>query len=171
MGRITNILFPVSFSAASRAMAAYVKRVATLLGAKVTLLHVYDPMSRSGLELSVRPPLEIAAEHEEIARRRLDGFLKGEFPASEYGRLLAAGDPAEVIARTTRQGRFDLIIMPTHAGMFRRMLLGSTTAKVLDDADCPVMTSRHAETIAPRPLKHREILVVTGLGEESESGC
>jgi nucleotide-binding universal stress UspA family protein len=48
------------------------------------------------------------------------------------------------------------------------MLLGSTTAKVLDGVDCPVVTSRHAETIAPRPLEHREWLCAIGLGEDSE---
>jgi len=39
---------------------------------------------------------------------------------------------------------------------------------VLNDADCPVLTSRHAETIAPRPLGHREWLCTIGLGEDSE---
>jgi hypothetical protein len=58
--------------------------------------------------------------------------------------------------------------MPTHAGTFRRMLLGSTTAKVLNDADCPVATSGDGETIAPRPLEHREWLCTIGLGEDSE---
>ena len=58
--------------------------------------------------------------------------------------------------------------MPTHAGIFRRMLIGSTTAKVLNDADSPVVTSRHAETIAPRPLEHREWLCTIGLDEDSE---
>jgi nucleotide-binding universal stress UspA family protein len=67
-----------------------------------------------------------------------------------------------------RENRFDLIIMPTHAGIFRQMLLGSTTAKVINDADCPVLTSRHAQTIAPRPLEHREWLCAIGLGSSSE---
>jgi nucleotide-binding universal stress UspA family protein len=48
------------------------------------------------------------------------------------------------------------------------MLLGSTTAKVLNDADCPVITSRHVETIAPRPLAHREWLCAIGLEADSE---
>jgi len=39
---------------------------------------------------------------------------------------------------------------------------------VLNDADCPVATSRHADTIAPRPLEHREWLCAIGLGEDSE---
>jgi nucleotide-binding universal stress UspA family protein len=59
--------------------------------------------------------------------------------------------------------------MPTHAGFFRQMLLGSTTAKVLNYADCPVLTSAHAETIAPRPLEHREWLCAIDLGTDSES--
>jgi nucleotide-binding universal stress UspA family protein len=58
--------------------------------------------------------------------------------------------------------------MPTHAGTFRRTLLGSTTAKVLNDTNCPVLTSRHAETIEPRPLDHREWLCSIGLDDDSE---
>ena len=38
------------------------------------------------------------------------------------------------------------------------LLLGSTAAKVINDADCPVLTSTHAEVIAPRPLHHRDWL-------------
>ena len=58
--------------------------------------------------------------------------------------------------------------MPTHAGIFRQMLLGSTTAKVINDVHCPVLTSRHAQTIAPRPLEHREWLCAIGLSSNSE---
>ena len=72
------------------------------------------------------------------------------------------------IARVARAEGFSMIIMPTHAGRFRQMLLGSTTAKVLNDADCPVLTSTHAETIAPRPMEHREWLCAIGLGPGSE---
>jgi nucleotide-binding universal stress UspA family protein len=82
--------------------------------------------------------------------------------------MLASGDAATEIARVARDEGIDMIIMPTHAGRFRQMLLGSTTAKVLNDADCPVLTSTHAETIAPRPMEHREWLCAIGLGPGSE---
>jgi nucleotide-binding universal stress UspA family protein len=59
-------------------------------------------------------------------------------------------------------------MMPTHSGIFRRMLLGSTTAKVMNDADCAVETCRHSETIPPRPPEHREWVCAIGLGEDSE---
>jgi nucleotide-binding universal stress UspA family protein len=167
MVMIANILFPVDFSPSCIAMAPYVKRAATLLGAKVTLVHVVDLASYNGFELYVRPLSEISEDQTIIGRERLDLFLAHEFPVSGHPRILVPGDAATQIAEVAKSG-FDLVMMPTHAGTFRRMLLGSTTAKVLNDVDCPVVTSRHAETIAPRPLEHREWLCTVGLGEDSE---
>jgi len=48
------------------------------------------------------------------------------------------------------------------------MLLGSTTAKVLNDADCPVLTTEHAEPLTPRPLEHRVWVCAIGLSRDSE---
>ena len=167
MALITNILFPVDFSPSSVAMAAYVRRAAALFNASVSLIHVFDPASYNGFELYIRKPIEIAEEHERLSRERLASFLAAEFPVSQYQRIVVSGDAATKIAEVARTG-FDLIIMPTHAGTFRRMLIGSTTAKVLNDADCPVLTSQHALTIAPRPIEHRQWLCTIGLGEDSE---
>lgn len=167
MSLITNILFPVDFSASCFAMGAYVRRAATLFGARVSLLHVVDPARYNALELFMRSPAEVTDDHLAIAREKLASFLDSTFLPAEHLRVVAAGDPATQIAATARKG-FDAIIMPTHAGVFRRMLLGSTTAKVLNDADCPVLTSHHADTIAPRPPEHREWLCTIGLGENSE---
>jgi nucleotide-binding universal stress UspA family protein len=167
MSRIAKILFPVDFSPSCVAMSAYVQRAALLLGARVTLLHVVDPAGFNALEMYMRSPADVTEDHLEVARERLEGFQHAEFPPVEATRMVVIGDPAREIAATARDG-FDLIVMPTHAGTFRRMLLGSTTAKVLNDADCAVQTSRHAATIAPRPLHHREWLCAIGLGEDSE---
>lgn len=167
MGLIKNILFPVDFSYSCIAMAPYVKRVATLYGATVSLIHVFDPASYNAFELVVRPGDEIAEEHQEVARERLQSFLVDEFPPALHHRIVAAGDAATQIAAVARNS-FDLVIMPTHAGKFRRMLIGSTAAKVLDDVDCPVVTSMHAETIAPRPFEHRECVCALGLDEDAE---
>jgi nucleotide-binding universal stress UspA family protein len=168
MALITDILFPVDFSTSCIGMAAYVKRAAGLFGARVSLIHVVDPASYNGLELYQRSPFEVEEEHLAVGRDRLNSFLTSDFSTSDCPRILASGDAASQIAKVARDGRFDLIIMPTHAGVFRRMLLGSTTAKVLNDADCPVLTSRHAEIIAPRSLDHREWLCAIGLSDDSE---
>jgi nucleotide-binding universal stress UspA family protein len=168
MSLIATILYPVDFSSSCVAMAAYVKRAAALLGASVSLVHVVDPTGYNGMQLYVRPISEVLEEYMGIGRERLNSFLSAEFPVAECPRILASGDAANEIARVAREERFDLIIMPTHSGKFRQMLLGSTTAKVINDADCPVLTSRHAETIAPRPLEHREWLCAIGLSSNSE---
>jgi nucleotide-binding universal stress UspA family protein len=168
MPSIASILYPVDFSPSCIAMAPYVKRAAALLEARVSLVHVLDPTGYNGLQLYVRPISEVSEEHLAIGRDRLDSFLMAEFPAAQFPRILTSGDAATEIARVAREDRFDLIIMPTHSGIFRQMLLGSTTAKVINDADCPVLTSRHAQTIAPRPLEHREWLCAVGLSPNSE---
>jgi nucleotide-binding universal stress UspA family protein len=165
---IQKILFPVDFSPACAAMADYVGRAATIFGARVALLYVAHLASHSGFEIYVRPAPEIAEEHRSLAQERLNAFLQAEFPTTESERFLAFGDVADEITHMARAGAFDLIIMPTHAGRFRRMLLGSTTAKVLMDADCPVLTSEHAETMAPKPLENRSWLCAISLNDDSE---
>lgn len=168
MAMIEKILYPIDFSPSCTAMAPYVKRAAVMLGAKVSLVHVVNFASYNGFELYLRPISEVSEEHLNIGRKRLDLFLEAEFPLAQCPRILASGDAATQIAQVARDGGFDLIIMPTHSGIFRQMLLGSTTAKVLNDADCPVLTSRHAQTIAPRPLEHRKWLCAIGLSSSSE---
>jgi nucleotide-binding universal stress UspA family protein len=165
---IQNILFPVDFSPACVAMAPFVRRAAAMCSAKVTLAHAFDPIAYSCFELYVRPLPEVEEEHRSLVKERLSSFLASEFTPEDSGRALVCGDPGKQICQFARERRFDLIVMPTHAGRFRRMLLGSTTAKVLDEADCPVMTTQHAETIAPRPLEHREWVCAIGLTADSE---
>ena len=45
MGMIRTILFPVNFSPSCIAMGAFVRRAASILGARVSLLYVVDPAS------------------------------------------------------------------------------------------------------------------------------
>ena len=165
---IRKILFPVDFSASCVAMAAYVKRAATIFGAEMTLAHVCDLSSHNGFELYVRTANEISQEHWDLARRQLDVFLSSDFPAANCPRMLLAGEVADLIAETARKNKFDLIIMPTHAERFRRMLLGSTTAKVLNEAQCPVLTTQHATELTPRPLNHRKWVCAIDLNSDAE---
>jgi nucleotide-binding universal stress UspA family protein len=147
MATIQNILFPVDFSPSCIAMAPYVKRSAAMFSAKVTLVHVFDLYSHDAFQLYVRSLSEVAEEQQNLARDKLDSFLKSEFPVGECPRILLSGVAATQITQLARTNGFDLIIMPTHADLFRRMLLGSTTSKVLNDADCPVLTAQHVQTI------------------------
>ena len=165
---IDKILFPVDFSRRCAAMASYVKRAAEIFGSRVTLVHVCDLTSNNGFELIARTMREVGEERQAVAEDQLKSFLESDFPADKCSRILRFGEAAAEIAELARIGGFDLIIMPTHAGRFRQMLLGSTTAKVLNDADCPVMTTEHAEAVIPRTLKHRVWVCGIDLSQDSE---
>jgi nucleotide-binding universal stress UspA family protein len=79
------------------------------------------------------------------------------------------GDPAGKIVEFAQQERADIIAMPTHGyGPFRRFILGSNTAKVLHDADCPVWTGVHLEEApAAVSVPFRGILCAVDLGPQS----
>src|SRR5580704_16310962 len=112
MTTIQNILFPVDFSPSCIAMAAYVKRSAAMFSAKVTLVHVFDLYSHDALQLYVRPLSEVAEEQENLAREKLNSFLRSEFPVGECPRILLSGVASAQITQLARAKGFDLIIMP-----------------------------------------------------------
>jgi nucleotide-binding universal stress UspA family protein len=165
---IETVLFPVDFSPYSITMAGFVKRAAVMLRASVSLLHVFDPISHNGFEGVERPISEIAEDRLGVARDRLHNFLRAEFPVAEFPRLLFSGNAAAGITQCAQEGPFGLIVMPTHAGRFRRMFLGSTTEKVLNKVDCPVLTTQHADVTVPRPLEHRIWACAVSLKADSE---
>jgi universal stress protein A len=166
MTTIQKILFPVDFSPSCDAMAPFVKRAAAMFSAKVTLLYVLEPFS-TGFELLTRPLPDVEEDRKSVACAKLESYLSAEFPLHGTPRLLVVGEAGARIAAVAKERGFDLIVMPTHAGVFRRMLLGSTTAKVLNDADGMVMTTQHAEAKSPRPLGHREWVCAIGLSADS----
>jgi len=149
-------------------MAPFVRRAATLFGSSVTLLHVCDLMSHDGFELSVSSPQEIAENHLCVAQDELESFLAAEFPQAMCRRILRSGEPAAEIVDVARAEEIDLVVMPTHAGQFRRLVLGSTAGKVLAEVPCPVLTTKHAETIVPGPLGHRVWVCALSLTCDSE---
>src|SRR5260370_12294320 len=109
MSLIASILYPVDFSPSCVAMAAYVKRAAALLGARVSLVHVVDPTGYNGLQLYVRPISEVSEEHLGIGRGRLDSFLAAGVPRAPGPTIPQSGGAATQIRRVAREGRFALI--------------------------------------------------------------
>jgi nucleotide-binding universal stress UspA family protein len=141
---IQNILFPIDFSERCCGAAPFVRAMAQRFGARITLMSVVPPFwqSASG-DLMGAVPVDM----EEIKRDlglRLDGAFTREFAGLFVERIPEIGDPAQTITRHAHTEGVDLIMMPTHGyGPFRSLLLGSVTAKVLHDAECPVWTATH----------------------------
>jgi len=136
---IRHILFPYDFSEQGRQAVPFVAAFAKRFGAQVTLFTV--------------------ASLEEIAetQRILDQSFLDEFQDLSVRRVASCGDPALRIVDFAHNLDVDLVTMPTHGmGMFRRVLAGSVTSKVLHDVKCPVWTSAHTErqcaAVAPRTV-------------------
>ena len=158
---IKKILFPVDFSDSCLGAARYVEAFAGRFEAEIMLLHVVG-MGEHNLA-------------EELLPRRqaqLDAFLADELKYFTTQQLCVTGDdPASEIVHAARRWSPDLVMMPTHGlGAFRRLLLGSITAKVLHDLDCPVWTGVHSEAAPPLEEIHcRRILCAMDLTERSQS--
>ncbi len=84
-------------------------------------------------------------------------------------RICRIGDPAEEIVKLVRSWAPDLVMVPTQGlGLFRPSLLGSVTAKVLHDIDCPVWTAVHAERTPPlEKIRLSKVLCAVDLGTRS----
>lgn len=165
----TNILFPVDFSDAGRRMAPFVASVALRAKAPVTLLHVLDLRPGVSREASGYLTLgEITSLRRQVEQDMRTAFSSvfTEVPASF---CIGEGDPADTIARHAAENQIDLVCMPTHGcGRFRHLLLGSVTAKVLDDVDIPVLTGAHHQKQAPPPAYvFRNILCCVDLSKDS----
>jgi nucleotide-binding universal stress UspA family protein len=148
---IKHILFPIDFSDRCCAAVPFVKAVASHYDAKVTLISVAQPMYYAGMGDPGGPILMGSDTLLVELQERLDCALTTEFAHLRVERVAAIGESAQAITTFAHRNGVDLIMMPTHGyGPFRRLLLGSVTAKVLHDAECPVWTAAHVED---RPCK------------------
>lgn len=146
---IKHILFPIDFSDQSCAAAPFVNAIATRFGAKVTLISALQPIVYGGLGAGDPYAGVMAINIDEIMedlKTRLSGAMVTELARIPVERVVELGDPAQVITDFAHHEGVDLIMMPTRGyGPFRTFLLGSITAKVLHDAECPVWTSAHTD--------------------------
>jgi nucleotide-binding universal stress UspA family protein len=155
-----KILFPVDFSERCAGATRFVAAVALRFDAELILLHVVEPLPYYGLPESV--------QHIE---KQLAAFQRDELRYLRVRRILDRGDdPADRILGLSRTENVDLIMIPTHGfGPYRRFILGSVTAKVLHDADCPVWTGVHLEQAPPLgDLNVRNIVCAIDLEPQSE---
>jgi nucleotide-binding universal stress UspA family protein len=160
MVAIKKILFPVDFSDQCIGAARYVEAFAGRFEAEVILLHVVADGDQV-----------LARELQPARQAQLNAFLADEFKYFNINRQCVTGDPASQIAQLARSWNPDLIMMPSHGlGFFRRLLLGSVTAKVLHDVDCPVWTGAHADKAPPlERIGCSRVLCAVDLTERSGS--
>ncbi|MBZ5698680.1 MAG: universal stress protein [Acidobacteriia bacterium] len=172
MLKIARILLPIDFQDSSKRVVHQAATLARHFHSEIVMLHVVTPLSYSAamIEGSYVPANlgDLLKELIRQAQKQLDRALGSELDGLAVKRVLLEGDPALTIVKTARDEKADLIAMPTHGyGAFRRFLLGSVTAKVLHDSDCPVWTGAHLEEEPTREFSIRNILCAVDLSPHS----
>jgi len=167
MSLLERILLPVDFSDRSFGAARYIEAFADKQNSEIHLVHVNTPLSyeMSALDVGGTVITELNTDRTDDLREQLNGFLTEELRPFRVQRHMLEGDPAKLIVDFAHDRKISLIAMPTHGyGLFRRFLLGSVTAKVLHDADCPVLTGVHIEEAPAADKIHvRKVMVAVDL--------
>jgi len=168
---IQRILVPVVLADTSRHVVHQAAWLARRLRAEIILLHVVMPLSypagllEGGHEITAR---DLHAHIVQRAQEDLDRALGPELEDIAVTRVLLRGDPAHEIVKMARDRNVDLIMMSTHGyGSFYRFLLGSVTAKVLHEIQCPVWTGAHLEEAPAREFSIRRVLCSVELNAHS----
>ncbi|ELZ65706.1 UspA domain-containing protein [Haloferax prahovense DSM 18310] len=142
-----RLLFPTDGSDGADAVLDHVVDIAAAHDATLHLLHVAPP------EPERRPNLRDEGESEgdePDERRRTDGERFVSDAAARASQSDAAvvtsierGEPYRVITEYAAEQDSDLVAMPTHGRTgLSRLLLGSTTERVVRRSDVPVLTVR-----------------------------
>ena len=141
---IKSILVPLDFSAPSKKALNYAAAVAKHFKAKLTLLHVVEPVATADFAASLPLLLEddklMAAANSELERVvKTAGIPRGTVEKV----LVRFGRSFHEIAEAARTRKVDLVIISTHGYTgFKHALLGSTTERVVRHAPCPVLVVR-----------------------------
>ncbi|HTS31765.1 MAG TPA: universal stress protein [Bryobacteraceae bacterium] len=139
MFQLRRILFPVDFSSRCHGAAGYVQSLAGRFDAELILLHVIEATYNMTLE-----DLRVSRA------RKFESFFDPSLKHLRYRTIVEYGEAAVKIIEYATAQHVDLIMIPTQGmGIYRRLILGSTSAKVLHDADCPVWTGVHLEDAPP----------------------
>jgi nucleotide-binding universal stress UspA family protein len=132
---------------------------------EILVLHVIRTLSYWTSSDSARELIEKGVANEQ---ERLKDCLGSELHGLSVRSLVVKGDPALEILRTVADQKIDLIVMPTHGyGAYERFLVGSVTAKVLHNGQCPVWAGAHLEGESGQPFAIRNVLCAVDFSTHS----
>jgi nucleotide-binding universal stress UspA family protein len=143
MREINRILCPVDLSEPSQHAIEHAVVLARWYGAKITALHVSNPIVIPSTDFTVVGNVPVAR----LTQDEIDGITAQvrvsceAANAADVDVIVDSGHAASRIVERAKSLPADLIVMGTHgAGGFEHLVLGSVTEKVLRKASCPVLT-------------------------------
>src|SRR5690606_21162607 len=106
-----------------------------------------------------------------VMQAELGGFAGHTAGGVPSEGVVLEGDPAHRREAIAMVGGVDFAVMATHGhGAVRRFLVGSTTAELIHDLSCPVLTGVHLTDRAPcRPGPYQTVVCALGLQDLAHS--
>jgi len=138
---LRRILVPIDFSKNARQALRYAIPLAAQSGARITLLHIVEPviypMEMAVVVTNEKFALDASRKHlGELARKIVPEKLRGKM-------IVRGGQPYFEIAEVAREMKADLIVLTTHGYTgIKRVLLGGTAERTVRHAPCPVLMVR-----------------------------
>lgn len=149
---LKKILVPVDFSECMNEALLYAVKFAKQFDAELTLLHVATPYS-PGFDVNSPSYVETVEDAEEALKKLRDRLANTV--ACQYMVCRGAID-SEIIAVANLQ-HSDLIILAMHGRTgLTRLLMGSTTERVVRHAGCPLLIVRPNEHEFVNPDKQKK---------------
>lgn len=153
---IARILVSTDFSDCSAAAFSYACDLAKKLGARVTLLHVWDvpflwpSVGDTLVTVPAEEPMTVAQLVKKRAAEELSRFIAEHARSGvDITARLEMGDPARTLCEIASKDGYDMIVMGTHGRTgLSRMLAGSVSESVVRHAPVPVLTVRTPDDAA-----------------------
>lgn len=137
------ILCPTDFSRNATNAIQYAAALANNISARLIIIHVYD----KPVMFSDAPLTRIAAASAQIKAnaekkmKQLVAKLKTKYKNVAFEVLSKDGLPEEKLIKVAEKLGVDMIVMgSTGTSKLERLLIGSTTARIMRDAPCPVLS-------------------------------
>jgi nucleotide-binding universal stress UspA family protein len=168
---IRRVLLPIDIPIASLNVIHQAATLARHFKSEIVILHVVTAQSQAASkpeesrELAAEGLLEVIREE---AQKRQDQSLGQALDGLTIRCMTATGDAAQVIVQTAEDEKADLIMMSSYGFAFYQFLMGSVTAKVLHEAECPVWTDAHVEEPRGQALAIRNILCAVKFGPRAD---
>jgi nucleotide-binding universal stress UspA family protein len=171
MLNIRKILLPIDFQDTSLRIVHHAASLAHHFHSEIVLLHVVKPLTSFSDALQHRETLNsenLLSEFVERAEKELHESVRPEFQGLAVKCVVVKGDPSGQIVQFARDEQVNLIVMPTHGyGGLERFLIGSVTAKVIHDSDCPVWTAAHLPDVPKSIFAITHVLCPVTFSEHS----
>jgi len=166
-----RILFPVDYSDANVAIVPYVNEMTRRFQAHLQLVRACAPEVFYAAEFGwqIGASSTITDDLVKTETTRLEAFAAQHFAGVSPELIVDSGHPVAVVENIVRLNGADLIMLPTHGhGLFRRLLLGSVTARLIHDLSCSVWTASHVDPATVQShVPYRHILCAVEPGMES----